>query len=103
MAGEGRDVGRIKAIPISIRNIFVRKYELSRYKSSSARIFARTKSRASDERSGRGRKKKKGEKGEEEIEKRDEWDGSRLDRWNDDPFPLKRISTALFSRWSRAG
>lgn len=103
MAGEGRDVGRIKAIPISIRNIFVRKYELSRYKSSSARIFARTKSRASDERGGRGRKKKRGEKGEEEIEKRDEWDGSRLDRWNDDPFPLKRISTALFSRWSRAG
>lgn len=50
-----------------------------------------------------GERKKEGKKGEEEIEKRDEWDGSRLDRWNDDPFPLKRISTALFSRWSRAG
>lgn len=39
----------------------------------------------------RRKRKRKGERG----------DGGRLDRWNDDPFPLNRISTALFSRWSR--
>lgn len=48
-----------------------------------------------EEEEGGRRKTKKKKKGGERG------DGGRLDRWNDDPFPLNRISTALFSRWSR--